>query len=220
MTSGEIVDMASTLVDGAAGELKTSGVVGSGGGIAATSLGTYANGKSISAMILPVTSTGFITYAYLNRRGSIMMALPIAVSEITSMPYAMSFTLQAGDTISVLTAVGTAPLRAASLNVVTTSGTQAIFAVTPTGADSNNLVHILNGQSIGESLTGQKIARHWSTSIESSLYAGGSILYVNDRGLPAGSCLVTNPNNLPVMANTLGTPTIQLNWQAQAITSA
>jgi len=220
LSTGEIVDLASTLTDTTAGELKTSGVVGSGGGIAATSIGTYANGKSCVAMIQPVTATGFIVYAYISRRGQIQRNLMIGSTEIASQPMAIPFTFQAGDTISVLVQVSTALKRTATLNVITSSGTNAIFTVAPTGLASNNLTHILSGQGIGQSLTGQKIASHWATSIESSLYAGGSVLYVNDRGLPAGSCIVTNPNDLQVMPNAMANPTVNLNWQAQVVTSA
>jgi hypothetical protein len=53
LNTGELVNMQSTLVDGTLGEIKTSGTVGAGGGIAATSIGTYANGKTITSFIQP-----------------------------------------------------------------------------------------------------------------------------------------------------------------------
>jgi hypothetical protein len=220
LNTGEIMTMQSTLTDDTVGELKTSGVVGAGGGLAATSAGTYANGKSITSVIQPVSSEGFITYAYINRRGSIAAILPIGDAEVVCQPLAMNFQLQAGDTVSVLTQATTAKKRACTLNVITSGGTQAIFSVTPTGAATNSMTHILTGQSLGESLNGQTVAAHSSTSIESSLYAGGSVLYVNDRGLPAGSCITTNVNDVPLKMNMGGLSTIQLNWQAQVITSA
>ena len=220
LNTGEVVSLASTLTDTTVGELKTSGVVGAGGGLAATSIGTYANGKTITAMIQPVVADGFITYAYINRRGSIAMCLPIGVSEIVCNPLPMNFTLQAGDTISVLTQTSAALKRTVTLNTVTSNGTNAIFTATPDSGTTTSMTHILTGQTLGESLNGQGIRMHWSTSIESSLYAGGSVLYVNDRGLPGGSCIVTNPNDVPLKSNMMGLSTIQLNWQAQVITSS
>jgi hypothetical protein len=64
LNDGSIVNMSVVATDGTAIELKTSGTVGAGGGIAATSIGTYANGKIITHFITPVAAT-YVQWAYL-----------------------------------------------------------------------------------------------------------------------------------------------------------
>jgi hypothetical protein len=68
MVSGELVNLEVTATDGTAANLVTSGTVGAGGGIAATSIGTYANGKTLTAFIQPVSASGVVAWAYLARR--------------------------------------------------------------------------------------------------------------------------------------------------------
>jgi len=220
MVNGELVNLQSTLTDGTLGELQTSGTVGAGGGIAATSIGNYANGKTLSSFIQPPTSSGQIMYCYLARRGSIMRVIPTGIDEHTNEPMAIKpIVLQAGDTIQCLTGVTTAQVRSINYNVVCNDGTEAVFTAEPTTATSGSvsLTHVLSGQSIGSSLTGRTIISHFATSQEGSRYAGGSVLLVDDRGLPKGGCIANNPFRQPVRVNSAGTSPIALNWQAQVV---
>jgi hypothetical protein len=220
LNTGELVNMQSTLVDGTLGEIKTSGTVGAGGGIAATSIGTYANGKTITSFIQPPTSTGQIMYCYLARRGSIIRVIPIGISEHTNEPVLIKpIQLQAGDTLQALTGVTAAQIRAVNYNVVCNDGTEAVFTAEPTTASSGSvsLTHVLSGQSIGSSLTGRTIVSHFATGQEGGRYAGGSVLLVNDRGLPQGGCICNNPLRQPVRVNSVGTSPISLNWEAQVV---
>ena len=77
-----------------------------------------------------------------------------------SMPVAVQ--LQAGDTLQVM--ANTAADREFSYSVITNRGVHAIFAGTPSSGGDTDLTHILSGQSIGQSLTGQSIVSHWATS--------------------------------------------------------
>jgi|TARA_R110000803_G_scaffold19613_1_gene51200 hypothetical protein len=220
LSDGSIVDLKSTFDDGTSSELQTSGVVGSGGGIAATSIGTYANGKTIVSFIQPVAAAGQIQWAYLARRGSILAILPVGSSEQMNEPISITpIQLQAGDTIECRTDAGASGLRQANYNVICTDGTQAIFSANPTTGTSGatSLTHILSGQGIGQSLTGRKIASHYATGTEGARYAGGSVLLVNDRGLPSGACIVTSLDKQPMRSNSSGLATIELNWQAQVV---
>lgn len=222
LNTGEIVNLQATTTDGTESEMQTSGTVGTGGGIAATSIGTYANGKTIMSFIQPVSSAGVVAYAYLARRGEILRCLPVAGAEQGNMPMKiMPVTLQAGDTIRVLSVASTAGLRQVNYNVITTDGTNAIFTAQPaTGTATTALTHILSGQSIGASLTGRSVAVHYANGTEGARYAGGSVLLVSDRGLPQGGCYVTNLANQVGLSNTDGRATISLNWQAQVTTIA
>lgn len=226
LNTGESVALSSTFTDGTESELTTSGVVGTGGGISATSIGTFADGKIITAILQPPMSSGgsdgngFVAYAYIARRGAIQACLPVGELGVYSEPTQMAFRLQAGDTIRVLTVYSAAQKRIAALNVVTAQGTNAIFSVTPTGAGTNNLTHILSGQSFGESLQGQRVIVHYANNREQALSAGSQVYYLNDRGLPKGGCVMINTKNLQMVGNRVGITSVALNDVAQTVTSA
>jgi len=145
--------------------------------------------------------------------------LPVVSSVVVSQPLPCAFRLQAGDTLRVLTAASNAN-RAAAYNVITNAGVHAIFSVTPTGAATNQLTHILTGQTIGESLNGQRIASHFFNSTDGAKYRGGSALILSDRGLPVGACIATSQVDLQVAPNSMGLAPIALNFQAVCITTA
>ena len=219
LNDGSIVNMSVAATDGVSIELKTSGTVGAGGGIAATSIGTYANGKTITHFITPVTAT-YVQWAYLSRRGEILRILPTGADEQFNESVAIApLRLEAGDTIQVLTGAAVAELRQVNYACITASGTNAIFSAQPTTASSGSvsLTHILTGQSIGSTITGQQIVSHFSTGQEGGRYAGGSMLLVNDRGLPEGSTVVCNPKTQPMRYQQTGLAKVALNWEAQIV---
>ena len=220
VVNGEIVTLQSTLTDAVAGELKTSGTVGSGGGIAATSIGTYASGKTLTAFISPVSSNTHVQWAYLARRGEILRVFPIGKAEQANEPIqVIPVVLQPGDSIQVLTGLAAADLRQVNYNVICNDGTQAIFSAQPgTGSSGSvSLTHILSGQGLGQSLSGRTVTSHFATGGEGARYAGGSVFLVNDRGLPAGATMCINAESQPVRYNSTGAATIQLNWEAQIV---
>lgn len=223
LNTGESVNLLSTLTDGTEGELKTSGVVSAGGGVSAQSIGVFAEGKAITSFIQPVTAVTKCVYAFISRRGEVLKVLPVATnatnSAVYSKPYPCNVVLQAGDTIRVLT-LASATARNCAYNVVTNRGVNAIFAVTPSGAGTNELTHILTGQSIGSSLQGQQIMSHFTNSSDAGKYRGGSVLILNDRGLPIGTSVAINQNNLQVEPSMMGVCGIGLNFQAVCITTS
>jgi len=220
LNTGELVSLQATATDGTESELQTSGTVGAGGGISATSIGTYANGKTMTHFIQPVSASGQVQYAYLSRRGEILRCIEIGGSEQMNEPVSIiPIQLQAGDSLRILTGAATADVRQVNYNVVCTDGTNAIFTAQPgTGTSGSvSLTHILSGQGLGESLTGRTVASHYATGTEGARYASGSVLLVNDRGLPMGGTIVTNVSNQPMRPNSIGGAQIQLNWQAQVV---
>lgn len=220
LNTGELVSLQSTFTDGTESELKTSGTVGAGGGIAATSIGTYANGKSITHFIQPPSSGAQVAYAYLARRGEILRCIEIGAAEQLHSPVSIPpVQLQAGDSIRIMTVASTAGLRQVNYNVVCNDGTNAIFSAQPgTGTSgSTSLTHILSGQSLGSSLTGRRIVSHYATGTEGARYASGAVLLVNDRGLPMGGSIVVNCSNQQMKPNSVGGATVMLNWEAQVV---
>jgi hypothetical protein len=217
LNTGEVVDMKTTMAEGTATELKTS----TDYSVSAVSIGTYGEGKVITSIIQPPQAPNGIAWAYVNRRGAILCVLPVAVAGVESQPCPMpfNFVLQAGDTIQVMS--NTAADREFALSVITNAGVHAIFSGTPASATNTDLVHILSGQDLGSSLTGQTIISHFATSVDGSkLDSGGGVYYLNDRGLPMGGTVATKPQNLQVKPNNTGGVTCGLNWQARVTTNA
>lgn len=219
LNTGEIVDLSSTVTDNAEGELKVSTLYS----VAAVSIGQYAEGKSIAQVISPVTAaTGQMTYAYINRRGAILCVLPVAQAGQGWTPQAplAGVTLQAGDTIQCFSVAAANAGRYCAYSVVTTNGVHAIFA--GQAASGNvDLTHILSGANIGGALTGMRIACHFFVCDEGALISSGNGLYVlNDRGLPIGACMASNPTQVQPIPNKMGLASIGLNFVARIICSA
>jgi hypothetical protein len=217
LNTGEVVDMNTTMTEGTASELQTSTTYS----VSAVSIGTYAEGKVITQIMQPPSAPNGIAYAYVNRRGEILCALPVAKEGVQSQPCPMpfAFTLQAGDTIQVM--ANTAADREFAYSVICNDGVHAIFAGTPSGAGNTDLTHILSGQGLGASLTNKAIVAHWATSVDGSkLTSGGGVFVLNDRGLPIGGTAATNPANLQPKSNNAGQSVIGLNFVARVSTSS
>lgn len=217
LNTGEVVDMNTTMAEGTASELQTSTTYA----VSAVSIGTYAEGKVLTQILQPPSAPNGIAYAYINRRGEILCALPVAIegAQVMPLPMPFSFTLQAGDTIQVM--ANTAADREFSYSVICNDGTHAIFAGTPSGAGNTDLTHILSGQGLGASLTNKRIVTHWATSVDrSKLTSGGGVFILNDRGLPIGGCAATYPTYNQVRPNSMGQANIGLNFVARVTTSS
>jgi len=216
LNTGELISFSGDVVEGTETELKTSTTYST----SATSLGQFANGKVLTQIVQPPSSVNHVSYAYIERRGAIICVLPVAKQGVQSEPCAMPFPvqLQAGDTLQVM--ANTASNRMFAYSVITGSGVHAIFSGTPSGAGNTDLTHILSGQSIGQSLTGQSIQRHFATSVDGSKLASGGILCLNDRGLPVGGCSATDPADLQPKFNMMGGYAVNLNFVARVTTSS
>ena len=101
LNDGSTVDLYTSMTESTDATSTSELLTSTAYAVSATSIGTFANGKSITAFTQPVTGTNNIVFAYLERRGAILMILPIAtrgVQSVPCMPYA-NITLQAGETI-------------------------------------------------------------------------------------------------------------------------
>jgi hypothetical protein len=195
LDTGEVVYLQTTMAEGTETELQTYPSSADGGySVAATSIGTFANGKTITSIIQSPNAPNGIAYAYIDRRGEIASILPVHIigqGWQSPVNFPIKFKLQAGDTIRVM--ANTAADREFAYSVMTDKGTQAIFAAD--GASGNvELTHIKSGQGIGASLTGQKVTMQMATSVDGAkLVSAGGVIVLNDRGLPVGACMAANP---------------------------
>ena len=223
LDTGEVVYLQNNLTEGTEGELQTYPSSSDGGySVSAVSLGTFANGKTITGIIQSPNAPNGIAYAYIDRRCEIAMILPVHTignGDQSPVMWPIKFKLQAGDTVRVM--CNTAADREFAFAVMTDKGTQAIFSGTPSGAGNIELTHIKSGQGIGASLTGQAVTMAYSTSVDGAkLVSGGGVLVLNDRGLPVGGQMATNPINLQPTLQAVSPIGIQLNFVARVTTSS
>ena len=213
LQNGMTVDLESTLTEGTEGEVQTSTRYSA----SAVSLGNYADGMTITSILIPASAENLTSYAYIDRRGEIAIILPVGKQGVYDQQYPCNFRLQAGDTLRVL--ANTASNRTFAYSVMTTTGISAIFSGTPSGSGNTDLTHIKSGQQIGQSLTGNTIARQFSTSIDGSKLSTQGVVILNEQGLPYGACGATDPADNPVEYQNVAYP-IALNYLARVTTSS
>lgn len=215
LNTGEMVDLSTTLAEGAFGELKTSTTYS----VTAVSLGQFANGKTITSVVAPISAPNGMAGAYIARRGEIACLLPVGVDGQIRMPGgAVGFTLQAGDILQVMPL--TAASRVFTYAVKTSAGVSAIFQGTPSGSGDTDLQHILSSQSIGQALTGQTVVSHMATSVDGSKLSTQGVVILNDRGLPIGGTAAQNPQAQQPSMNSVGGYRVNLNFVARVTTNA
>tara|TARA_Y100000004_G_C8883416_1_gene398603 strand:+ start:349 stop:1026 length:678 start_codon:yes stop_codon:yes gene_type:complete len=214
LQNGMTVDMESTLTEGTEGELQTSTRYSA----SAVSIGNYADGMTITRIIVPPSAENLTSYAYIDRRGEIAYILPVGKQGVFAQQYPCNFRLQAGDTVRVL--CNTASNRTFAYSVMTNTGVSAIFSGTPSGSGNTDLTHIKSGQEIGQSLTGQSIVAQFATSIDGSKLSTQGVVVLNEQGLPYGGCGATDPADNPIMIQSNINYPVGLNFLARVTTSS
>jgi len=193
--------------------------------VSASAVGTAFAGKTVVASS-PIMGDGdgntTASYAYILRAGTILSILPVGLAgiiDMSRMSLPKSVQLQAGDQVRVM--MNTSTDREIALSVYTNRGDCHIFAVTPSGGATNELVSILTGNGIGETLQGQTLVTAFATSIDRVKLApsGMGVYVVDDKNNIVGSVVATAPSTQQVRFNQCSIP-IGLNFQAQAITSS
>jgi len=159
-----------------------------------------------------ISAENQMSYAFIRSGGAIKAALPVSKTCIGGGPYPLPkpVWLAAGD--QVVGVANTASDRECALSVCCASGRYACFSVTPSGAAQNELVHVISGQSLGQTLTGETIIAAFATSEGSPEVISGSGVFIldgSDRvvGAVAATDTLTaaahfQPVRIPVLLNT------------------
>ncbi len=192
-TRGRQIPLANTaLTEGSLEEVQTdSNFVGS-----AQTAGTYADqlqgGFGLSASgIVAETS---IAYAYIRSAGTIKAALPFGASGLggdrlpAPLPYPKR--LVAGDQVMVMSNSSTD--REVGLTIATSSGEYHCFSVTPSGSGEHELVSVLTGLTLGQTLQGRQCTHAFVSGGNNDTNFSSPIYIVNGSGIPVGSILPTD----------------------------
>ena len=186
--------------------------------VSSMDVGDYAPGKTVTAGL--VSCDNGVGYVYILSQGLVAAIIPWSVKGAVSdgtPALCQPYTLKAGDIVKVMN--NTAADREASMAVYTARGVSRIFHVTPTGGATNELVDLQTGNSIGDTLQGDRIVKWLGTSVDGSKIETQGFFVVDALGNVIGSCssgspIVQQPSFSPASVS------IALNYKAQFLTNA
>ena len=186
--------------------------------VAAQNVGDFAPGKTVVAGL--VSCDNGVGYCYVLSMGLVAAIIPWSVKGAVSdgsPALCQPYVLKAGDIVKVMN--NTAADREAAMAVYTASGVSRIFHVTASGGATNELVDLQTGNSIGDTLFGQRITKWFGTSVDGAKIETQGFFVVDALGNVVGSCSATNPIvQQPLFA--FASTNIALNYKAQYLTNA
>lgn len=193
MSSGGVVPLANdALTEATLDEIQTdANFVGS-----AQNAGTFAT-QTLSNQVVSaagITAENDITYAYVRSAGTIKAALPVSgVNGGSDLPAPLPYPkrLASGDQVMVM--ANAVADREVGLSVACSNGEYHCFAATPTTAKEWELLSVLTGLSIGETLQGRTITHAFAMMGNNQSNLISPIYIVNGSGLPIGSITPSDP---------------------------
>ena len=186
--------------------------------VSAQNVGDFAPGKTVVSAL--VSCDNGVGYCYILSQGLVAAIIPWSVKGAVSdgsPALCQPYTLRAGDIVRCMN--NTAADREASMAVYTASGVSRIFKVTASGGATNELVDLQTGNSIGDTLQGQRISKWFGTSVDGSKIETQGFFVVDALGNVVGSCSATNPIVQQPLFSFAAT-NIALNYKAQYLTNA
>ena len=186
--------------------------------VTAANVGDFAPGKTVVGGL--VSCDNGVGYAFILSQGLVAAIIPWSIKGAVSdgqPALCQPYTLKAGDIVRCMSQ--TAADRGASAGVYTARGVSRIFHVTPSGGATNELVDLQTGNSIGDTLQGDRIVKWFGTSVDGLKIETQGFYAVDALGNVVGSCSATNPITQQPGFNFASVP-IQLNYKFQFLTNA
>jgi len=186
--------------------------------VSAQNVGDFAPGKTVVSGL--VSCDNGVGFCYILSQGLVAAIIPWSVKGAVSdgsPALCQPYTLRAGDIVRVMN--NTAADREAAMAVYTASGVSRIFKVTASGGATNELVDLQTGNSIGDTLQGQRITKWFGTSVDGAKIETQGFFVVDALGNVVGSCSATNPIVQQPLFSFAAT-NIALNYKAQYLTNA
>ena len=193
MRNGQVVPLARTdLAEGSEEEIFTdSNFVGSN-----QTAGTYATQTLGSVVVAAagIAAENDMTYAFVRSAGKIKLALPVSgLSSGSGLPGPLPYPKQLVSGDQCIAMSNATSDREVSLSVACTNGEYHVFSVTPSGAAENELVSILTGLSIGQTLQGLTVSHAFSMGGNNAGNFSSPVYFVNGSGVPIGSVTPNDP---------------------------
>ena len=141
-----------------------------------------------------VSAENDVTYAYVRSAGKIKLALPVSgLSSGMGLPGALPYPKQLVSGDSVIVMANAVADREVGLSVACSNGDYHCFSVTPSGAAEHELVSVLTGQSIGETLQGRAVTHAFAMGGNNAANFSSPIYFLNGSGTPIGSVTPNDP---------------------------
>jgi len=186
--------------------------------IVSQNVGDFAPGKTVISGL--VSCDNGVGYCYILSQGLVAAIIPWSVKGAVSdgqPALCQPYTLKAGDIVKVMNSAAATRLAAAA--VYTASGVSRIFTVTVSGGATNELTDLQTGNSLGNTLFGERISKWYGTSIDGNKIETQGFYAVDALGNVIGSCSATNPIvQQPAFA--FASVPIALNYKFQFLTNA
>jgi len=214
LSDGTNIPLKTELAEGTESDLKTDEVYC----VSSMNVGDYAPGKTVTHAL--VSCDNGVGFCYILSMGLVAAIIPWSVKGAVSdgtPALCQPYTLKAGDMVRCMN--NSAADREAAIACYTASGVSRIFKVTPTGGATNELVDLQTGNSIGDTLQGQRIVKWFGTSVDGNKIETQGFYVVDALGNVVGSCSATNPIVQQPLFSYASTP-IALNYKAQFLTNA
>ena len=186
--------------------------------VTAAEVGDFAPGKTVIGGL--VSCDNGVGFCYILSQGLVAAIIPWSVKgAVTDGQPALCqpYTLKAGDIVRCMN--NTAADREAAVAVYTARGVSRIFTVTASGGATNELVDLQTGNSIGDTLQGDRITKWYGTSVDGNKIETQGFYVVDALGNVVGSCSATNPI-VQQPAFSFASVPIQLNFKFQYLTNA
>jgi len=186
--------------------------------VTAAEVGDFAPGKTVIGGL--VSCDNGVGFCYILSQGLVASIIPWSVKgAVTDGQPALCqpYTLKAGDIVRCMN--NTAADREAAVAVYTARGVSRIFTVTASSGTTNELVDLQTGNSIGDTLQGDRITKWYGTSVDGNKIETQGFYVVDALGNVIGSCSATNPIVQQPSFSFASVP-IQLNYKFQYLTNA
>ncbi|AXQ66298.1 MAG: hypothetical protein [Virus sp.] len=162
----------------------------------AQTAGTFATQSLGSSVVVAagLSAENDVSYAYVRSAGKIKLALPVSgLSSGMGLPAPLPYPAQlvSGDDVVAMT--NAVSDREVSLSVACSSGEYHVFAVTPNALKEWELLSILTGQSIGETLQGRTVTHAFAMGGNNAANFVSPIYFLNGSGTPIGTVTPNDP---------------------------
>jgi len=193
MTNGQVIPLfRADLAEAAEEEIFTdTNFVGS-----AQNAGTYATQTLGSAVVAAggVNAENDMTYCFIRSAGTIKLALPVSglnsgMGLPANLPYPKR--LVSGD--QCIAMANATSDREVGLSVACSNGEYHVFSATPSSGAEHELVSVLTGLSIGETLQGRTVTHAFAMGGNNAANFSSPIYIVNGSGVPIGSVTPNDP---------------------------
>tara|TARA_Y100000401_G_scaffold117409_1_gene126084 strand:- start:502 stop:1194 length:693 start_codon:yes stop_codon:yes gene_type:complete len=193
MANGAVVPLLNTaLTEASEEEIKTDqNFVGS-----EQSAGTYATQTLGNARVIAagISAENDLTYCFVRSAGKIKLALPVSgLNSGQGLPSGLPYAKQLVSGDQVVAMANATSDREVGLSVACSNGEYHCFAVTPSGSGEHELVSVLTGLGIGETLQGRRVTHAFAMGGNNSANFSSPIYLVNGSGTPIGSVTPNDP---------------------------